>query len=63
MNPIYTYESEMDTPFQLLGSVDDFVAPQDNVDLVSGGDFIFLDVPYSGHSNVIELHDNQHGAG
>jgi pimeloyl-ACP methyl ester carboxylesterase len=48
---------------QLLGSVDDFVAPQDNVDLVSGGDFIFLDVPYSGHSNVIELNDKQYGAG
>ena len=48
---------------QLLGSVDDFVAPQDNVDLVSGGDFIFLDVPYSGHSNVIELDDATYGPG
>jgi pimeloyl-ACP methyl ester carboxylesterase len=48
---------------QLLGSVDDMVAPQDNVDLVSGGDFIFLDVPYSGHSNVIEFNDKDYGAG
>ncbi|WP_346895578.1 hypothetical protein [uncultured Roseibium sp.] len=42
---------------QLLGSVDDMVAPEDNVDLASGRNFIYLDVPFSGHSNVIELDD------
>ncbi|ENW80013.1 hypothetical protein F908_02210 [Acinetobacter sp. NIPH 284] len=40
---------------QLLGSIDDIVAPEDNIDLVSGGDFIYLDVPYSGHTNIIDL--------
>lgn len=46
---------------QLLGSQDDMVAPEDNVDLVSGGDFVYLDVPYSGHTNVIELDDVAYG--
>lgn len=48
---------------QLLGSKDDIVAPEDNVDLVSGSDFVYLDVPYSGHADVIELDDSKHGAG
>lgn len=42
---------------QLLGSVDDMVSPEDNVDLVSGRDFVYLDVPYSGHANVVEMDD------
>jgi hypothetical protein len=48
---------------QLLGSRDDMVAPYDNVDLVSGGDFHYLDVPQSGHADVIEMDDPAHGAG
>lgn len=48
---------------QLLGTVDDLVAPDDNIDLVSGGDFVYLDVPHSGHRSVIELDDPRHGAG
>lgn len=48
---------------QLLGSRDDIVAPEDNVDLVSGGDFIYLDVPYSGHTDVIEMYDVLYGEG
>lgn len=48
---------------QLLGSIDDMVAPEDNVDLVSGKKFVYLDVPYSGHSNVIDFDDKEHGAG
>jgi len=40
---------------QLLGSVDDMVSPKDNIDLVSGSNFCYLDVPYSGHSSVVEL--------
>lgn len=42
---------------QLLGSVDDMVSPEDNIDLVSGRDFVYLDVPYSGHANVVEMDD------
>jgi pimeloyl-ACP methyl ester carboxylesterase len=42
---------------QLLGTIDDLVAPTDNVDLVTGRDFVYLDVPFSGHANVIEMDD------
>lgn len=48
---------------QLLGSRDDMVAPEDNVDLVSGGDFVYLDVPLSGHADVIEFDDPVAGGG
>jgi pimeloyl-ACP methyl ester carboxylesterase len=40
---------------QLLGSIDDLVSPDDNVDLVSGRDFVYLDVPRSGHLSLIYL--------
>jgi len=40
---------------QLLGTVDDFVAPMDNIDLTTGQRFIYLDVPESGHVNVVEM--------
>lgn len=46
---------------QLLGSRDDVVSPQDNLDLVSGHDFIYLDVPFSGHADVVDLQDLQYG--
>jgi hypothetical protein len=46
---------------QLLGTVDDMVSPQDNIDLVSGGDFLYLDVPMSGHPSVIEMDDSTPG--
>lgn len=42
---------------QLLGTVDDLVSPDDNLDLVVGSDFHYLSVPYSGHANVVELDD------
>jgi len=42
---------------QLLGSIDDMVSPEDNIDLISGHDFVYLDVPYSGHKNIIEMDD------
>lgn len=48
---------------QLLGSRDDVVSPEDNVDLVAGRDFIYLDVPYSGHADVVQLQDPQYGPG
>ena len=44
---------------QLLGSVDDYVSPRDNIDLVAGGDFVYLDVPYSGHASIIEMQDEE----
>ena len=43
---------------QLLGSIDDMVSPEDNVDLIAGHDFVYLDIPYSGHANVIEMDDS-----
>ena len=46
---------------QLLGSKDDLVSPEDNIDLISGGDFVYLDVPYSGHIDILDLDDPQHG--
>lgn len=46
---------------QLLGTVDDLVAPTDNIDLWTGRDFVYLDVPFSGHANVIEMDDSDVG--
>jgi pimeloyl-ACP methyl ester carboxylesterase len=40
---------------QLLGSVDDMVSPDDNIDLVCGEDFYYIDVPMSGHESVLNL--------
>jgi alpha-beta hydrolase superfamily lysophospholipase len=46
---------------QLLGSIDDLVSPDDNLDLVSGRNFIYLDVPESGHETVIEMDETKEG--
>ena len=46
---------------QLLGNVDDLVPPEDNVDALTGDDFIYLDVPRSGHASVIDVNDPKHG--
>ena len=48
---------------QLLGSRDDMVAPDDNVDLVSGSNFIYLDVPNSTHASVADVAAADGGAG
>ena len=40
---------------QLLGSIDDLVSPEDNIDLVSGSDFVYLDVAKTGHKNIIDM--------
>jgi pimeloyl-ACP methyl ester carboxylesterase len=40
---------------QLLGTVDDLVSPEDNIDLVTGADFVYLEIPYSGHFNVVQM--------
>jgi hypothetical protein len=46
---------------QLLGSVDDVVSPEDNIDLVTGSQFIYLDVPKTGHSNILVMDDTPEG--
>ena len=48
---------------QLLGTKDDLVAPQDNIDLVTGSDFVYLDVPNSGHRSVVEMDPADHATG
>ena len=55
------YKIPMATTIQLLGTIDDLVSPDDNIDLTTGRDFIYLDVPHSGHPNVIEMDDTQAG--
>lgn len=46
---------------QLLGSIDDIVSPEDNVDLVTGKDFIYLDVPKTGHKSIIVMDESPKG--
>ena len=46
---------------QLLGTIDDLVSPEDNIDLVAGRDFLYFDIPGSGHKNVIEMDDTVTG--
>lgn len=46
---------------QMLGTQDDLVSPDDNVDLVVGDDFRYIPVPYSGHENVINLSEEKFG--
>jgi hypothetical protein len=47
---------------QLLGTVDDIVAPDDNIDLATGTQFIYLEVAHSGHFDVLDTTDPIHGA-
>ncbi|MGF1522202.1 MAG: esterase/lipase family protein [Leptolyngbyaceae cyanobacterium] len=47
---------------QLLGSVDDIVSPDDNIDLVTGKDFVYLDVPKTGHSSIIVMDKTPEGS-
>ncbi|APX12617.1 esterase/lipase family protein [Tateyamaria omphalii] len=42
---------------QLLGTIDDTVAPEDNIDPVAGSAFFYRDVPGSGHGDVIDFGD------
>ena len=46
---------------QLLGTVDDLVSPRDNIDLITGEKFVYLDVPESGHESVIHMDDSLAG--
>lgn len=40
---------------QLLGTKDDVVAPDDNVDLITGKDFIYLELPDCGHPDAVQM--------
>ena len=40
---------------QLLGSTDDIVAPQDNIDLATGNNFHYLDVRHTGHNSILQM--------
>lgn len=40
---------------QMLGTIDDIVSPDDNVDLVTGQDFVYVDVAKTGHVNILQL--------
>jgi hypothetical protein len=46
---------EMPITVQLLGTIDDLVAPDDNIDLITGNKFIYIEVPESGHKTIIEM--------
>lgn len=46
---------------QLLGTIDDLVSPDDNIDLISGKDFVYIEVPESGHRNVIDMDNTNAG--
>ena len=39
----------------MLGSIDDIVSPEDQIDLVTGGNFVYLGVRYSGHADIIQM--------
>ncbi|MFY7924181.1 MAG: hypothetical protein ACOVN5_00120 [Aquidulcibacter sp.] len=42
---------------QLLGTIDDIVAPADNVDLATGSYFHYIEVPQTNHLNIVEFGD------
>jgi pimeloyl-ACP methyl ester carboxylesterase len=46
---------------QLLGTIDDLVSPDDNIDLVTGANFYYLDMPQSGHKNIILMNETKPG--
>lgn len=46
---------------QLLGTIDDIISPDDNIDLTTGGNFIYLEVPSSDHMSVLKMHEKTVG--
>ncbi|MEZ0299768.1 MAG: hypothetical protein ACAI35_25215, partial [Candidatus Methylacidiphilales bacterium] len=40
---------------QLLGSEDNVVGPDDGIDIVTGQDFIYLDMPFTDHEDITNL--------
>ena len=47
---------------QLLGTIDDIVSPEDNIDLVTGNQFIYLEMPQSNHLSVLKMDEGDKGA-
>lgn len=56
-------DKKLDTAMvvQLLGTVDDLVSPDDNIDMVTGSDFIYMDVARTGHVEMIEMDSSDAG--
>lgn len=48
---------------QVLGTIDDIVSPKDNIDLITGKDFIYLEAPASGHTSMVRLDAPVQGPG
>jgi len=46
---------------QLLGTIDDLISPEDNIDLITGINFIYLEVPASNHMSVLKMDDIRAG--
>jgi pimeloyl-ACP methyl ester carboxylesterase len=49
------------TVVQLLGTIDDVVSPDDNIDLQSGRDFFYRDVGGSSHESITDFSDPTYG--
>lgn len=49
------------TVIQMLGTKDDLISPEDSVDMVTGANFIYLEVPQSGHLDVLDLTEKIRG--
>lgn len=47
---------------QFLGTIDDVVAPDDNLDLVTGDNFTYIEVPHSDHGNIVDMSENEFGS-
>lgn len=47
---------------QLLGTTDDIISPEDNVDILTGNKFIYLEVPASDHMSVLKMDSDKNAA-
>lgn len=48
---------------QLVGSIDDVVAPDEHIDLVAGIGISYLEMPFSNHQNIVEVDPNKFKSG
>lgn len=56
---IHNHEKKLPDVVQLLGSQDDVVGPDDSLDLVTGRNFHYLDVDYTGHASILDVGDKE----
>ena len=61
LSAVRTFGPAMPLVVQVLGTVDTLISPADNVDLVTGGDFFYIEAPRSGHLDVLDLEDPDRG--